>query len=54
MIGAMLLLMTVGMGAVYFIRSRQERKRQLEAEFGKHFTQPKVKLLEAHITKKPE
>lgn len=54
MVGVMLLLIAAGMGAMYIIRSRQEQKEQLEAEFGKYITQPKTKLLESHIEKKPK
>ena len=52
MIGVMIAMVAAGVIAAYFIRHRQEHQKQLEAEFGKHIAMPKVKLLEAHLTKK--
>lgn len=49
--GIMAVVIAATVGAVYYLRHRQEKQRKLEAAFGQHIATPKVKLLEEHSRK---
>lgn len=47
MIGVMVVTMAIVVGAAYYLRRQQDKRRTAEAAFSQHITAPTVKLLEA-------